>query len=386
MTNRRSTLQGAFILLIFLVPFIFSACKSKKETAQEKPVIKVLDIKGVTVPVYIETVGQAEGIPTVEIRARVSGYLMNWSFKEGSIVKKGQTLFTIEQDNYINELDYAKADLESKQAAWEKAQLDVARLKPLLATNAISQNDYDVAVTTEKQTRAAVQSSKANLADAELNLSYTTMTSPITGCIGKVQVNPGNLVGRGESTLLTTVSNVDPIYINFQMNENDYLRINRYIEEHKFTFEEAQKTFRVLITLADKVPYKYEGVIDFVDRGINTQTGTIAMRAVLPNKEGLIKPGNFATVDLVLIERENAVVIPQGATTQIQGKNFAFLVSKEGKVNRVPIILGRNMGNKVIIQQGLKPGDMILLEGFQKFKEGMMIQPQIVTDSAVKPI
>jgi membrane fusion protein (multidrug efflux system) len=170
------------------------------------------------------------------------------------------------------------------------------------------------------------------------------------------------------------------------MNENDYLRINRYIEEHKYTFEEAQKTFKVLITLADKVPYKDAGVIDFVDRGINTQTGTIAMRAVLPNKEGLIKPGNFATVDLVLLERENAVVIPQGATTQIQGKNFAFLVSKEGKVNRVPIVLGRSMGNKVIIQQGLKPGDMILLEGFQKFQEGMMIQPQIVTDSLGKTI
>ena len=182
-------------------------------------------------------VGQAEGIPTVEIRARVEGYLKNWSFEEGSIVKKGQLIFTIEQDNYINNVAFAQADLASATAAWEKAKLDVARLKPLVATKAISQNDFDVAVTTEKQTHAAVQSAEANLAQAKLNLSYTTMYSPITGYIGAVQVRPGNLVGRGESTLLATVSAVDPMYINTQMNETDYLKIMKFYEAHKHQYQ-----------------------------------------------------------------------------------------------------------------------------------------------------
>jgi membrane fusion protein (multidrug efflux system) len=276
----------------------------------------------------------------------------------------------------------AEATLESNIAAWEKAKLDVARLKPLLATNAISQNDYDVAVTTERQTKAAVESAKANLGDAKLNLSYTTITSPITGMIGKVNVNPGNLVGHGEATLLTTVSAVDPIYVDFQMNEGDYLKIMRYLQEHDMQFFEVQKTFKVFLRMADKQLYPEPGKIDFIDRAINPQTGTLAMRAEIPNPKGLIKPGAFTTVNLVLMERENQVVIPQGATTQIQGKFFAFIVDSANKVTRTPVQLGRNVGNMVVIQNGLKPGDKILLEGFQKFQEGMQVKPIIVPDTA----
>jgi membrane fusion protein (multidrug efflux system) len=381
----KTTLSILLIPSFFLFPVLFTGCKSKKTEEQEIPAFKVLEIQGTKVPAYVEMVGIAEGIPTVDIRARVEGYLQKWSFTEGSIVSKGQLLFTIEQDQYINNVNYSKADLESKIAAWEKAKLDVDRLKPLLATKAISQNDYDVAVTTEKQTRAAVQSAEANLSDAKLDLSYTTITSPITGYIGKVQVNPGNLVGRGESTVLTTVSAVDPIYINFQVNETDYLKMKRYIDEQDYTFEEAQKTFKIFLTLADKQAYKYSGRIDFVDRNINQQTGTIAMRAVLPNPDGLIKPGNFANVELVLTERENAVVIPQSALTQIQGKLFAFLVNPENKVNRVPVVPGRTYGGNIIIILGLKPGERILLEGFQKFQEGMKIKPVIVKDTITVP-
>jgi membrane fusion protein (multidrug efflux system) len=365
--------------------FMITACKSKKEQEQKPPELKVLDIKGMKVPLYLELVGQAVGIPTVEIRARVEGYLQNWSFEEGSIVKKGQLLFLIEQDKYINNVKYSQADLESKTAAWEKAKLDVARLKPLLATNAISQNDYDVAVTTEKQTGAGVESSKANLADAKLNLSYTSITSPITGYIGMVDVNPGNLVGHGESTLLTTVSASDPIYVDFQMNETDYLAIQRYLIDHKKEAAELSNSIAAYLTLSGNMVYPAPGKIDFIDRAVNPQTGTIAMRAVFSNPDGLIKPGNFANVNLVLRERDNAVVIPQSATMQIQGKNFVFLVDKENKVNRVPVLLGRNMGSHVLVNLGLTPGSKILLEGFQKFKEGMQINPIVVLDTFKLP-
>jgi len=361
------------------------ACKSKKKQAMAPPPFKVMEIKGTRVPIYLEMVGQAVGIPTIEIRARVAGYLENWSFQEGSIVKKGQRLFTIEQNEYVNSLDFAKADLENKIAAWDKAKLDVARLKPLLSTNAISQNDYDKAVTTELQDRASVASSKANLATAKLNLSYTIMESPITGYIGACNVRPGNLVGKGESTLLSTISAVDPIYVNFQMNENDYLKIVRFWEKHKSDFKDKKEMFKVYLTLSDKLLYDYAGEIDFMDRDINAATGTLALRAVFKNPDGLIKPGNFARVNLVLFQEENGIIIPQAATTQIQGKNFAYLVNKENKVSRIPVVLGRGIGNNFMVISGLNIGDRIMLEGFQKFQEEMHITPVMVPDTLTVP-
>lgn len=370
-----------FVAAILVTGTFFTACKSKEHKDTAPPAFKVMEIKGTKVPVYLQMVGQATGIPTVEIRARVAGYLKNWTFQEGSIVHKGQPLFTIEQDEYINNVKFAEADLENKIAAWEKAKLDVARLKPLLSTNAISQNDYDKAVTTEQQDRALVASSRANLAQAKLNLSYTTMEAPINGYIGACNVRPGNLVGKGESTLLTTISAVDPIYVNFQMNENDYLKIMRFAEKHKEDLKSKSNILKVYLTLSDNVLYEHIGTLDFIDREINPQTGTIAVRAVFPNPDGLIKPGNFANVNLVLYEEENGIVIPQSAVTQIQGKNFAFFVNQDNSVTRIPVILGRSTGNLYIVNNGLKPGDRIMLEGFQKFLEGMKIQPVIVPDT-----
>ena len=372
---------SVFIILCIMIP----GCKSKEKPEAKAPHLKVMQIKGTRVPVFLEMIGQAVGIPTVEIRARVAGYLQNWSFKEGSLVQKGQRLFTIEQNEYNNSLSFAEADLQNKIASWDKAKLDVARLKPLLSTNAISQNDYDKAVTTELQDRASVASSQANLATAKLNLSYTVMESPIAGYIGACNVRPGNIVGKGESTLLSTVSAVDPIYVNFQMNENDYLKIMRFWEQHKTEFKDKTDIFKVYLTLSDKMLYSYAGEIDFMDRDINAATGTLALRAVFKNPDGLIKPGNFAKVNLVLFQEENGIIIPQNATTQIQGKNFAFLLNNENKVSRVPVILGRGIGNTFMVVAGLKIGDRIMLEGFQKFQEGMQIAPVMVPDTLTVP-
>ena len=360
------------------------ACKTKEKGPLMAPEFKVMTLKGSSVPIFLDMVGQAEGIPTVDIRARVEGYLMNWSFQEGSMVKKGQHLFAIEKDQYKNTLDYSKADLDSKTAAWEKAKLDVARLKPLLATNAISQNDYDVAVTTEKQTRAAVASSRADLEQATLNLSYTDMDSPISGYIGAVQVRPGNLVGRGESTLLATVSAVDPMYVNFQMNETDYLAIMRYVSQHK-GFLTREGPIKVYLTLADKKKYPIPGEIDFMDRNINPATGTIALRAKVSNPANIIKPGNYCQVQLVLGARDSTVIVPQSALTIVQGKYFAFEVGDSNKVTRVPVLTGRSFENKIVINAGLKPGSKIMLEGFQKFQEGMKINPVMVEDTLTLP-
>jgi membrane fusion protein (multidrug efflux system) len=371
---------------LFLSGCFMTACKSKEQKQGPPPSFKVMELKGTKVPVYLQMVGQAIGIPTVEIRARVAGYLQNWTFQEGSVVQKGQVLFSIEKDEYQNNVNFAEADLENKIAAWEKAKLDVARLKPLLSTNAISQNDYDKAVTTEQQDRALVASSKSNLAQANLNLSYATMASPITGYIGACNVRPGNLVGKGESTLLSTVSAIDPMYVDFQMNENDYLKITRFWELHKAELKDRKDIFKVFLSLSDNLPYNQVGKIDFIDRAINPQTGTIALRAVFPNPDGLIKPGNFANVNLVLFEEENGIVVPQSATTQIQGKNFAFVVGQDNSVNRTPVMLGRGVGNKFIIFGGLKVGDRIMLEGFQKFQEGMKISPVMVPDTLTVPL
>jgi len=384
--NRLFTQKTLFVISAFFsFGILITACKTKEKQEAKPPALKVMEIKGTRVPIYLEMVGQAVGIPTVEIRARVAGYLQKWSFTEGSVIQKGQPLFTIEQDSYINTLKFNEADVENKTAAWEKSKLDVARLKPLLTTNAISQNDYDKAVTNELQDRAAVASAKADLDQAKLNLSYCIMVSPITGYIGACNVRPGNLVGKSESTLLATVSAVDPIYVNFQMNETDYLKIMKYYEAHRGEFKDGKDVLKIFLTLSDNTHYKYPGKIDFMDREINSQTGTLAMRAVIPNPDGLIKPGTFTQVIMVLKEQENGILIPQSSTTQIQGKNFAFLLDKDNKVNRVSVTLGRNMGPYVVVNEGLKISDRILLEGFQKFQEGMLVTPIIAQDTISVP-
>ncbi|TSA30502.1 MAG: efflux RND transporter periplasmic adaptor subunit [Bacteroidetes bacterium] len=363
-----------------------SGCKQDNKNIQQPPSFSVMTVTGTSVPVYLEMVGQAEGIPTVEIRARVEGYLENWSFQEGSIVRKGQVLFTIEKDQYINNVNFSQADLANKEAAWEYSKLNVERLRPLVATSAISQNDFDVAVTQEKQAKAAVESAKADLRQSNLNLSYTTIISPITGYIGAVDVRPGNLVGRGESTLLATVSAVDPIYINFQMNETDYLRIVRWIAENEQVIEKrGEAPIKVYLTLSDNKEYSLAGEVDFIGRTIDPATGAIAMRAVFSNPKGIIKPGTFARVKLILNEKEDAVVIPQSTIQQIQDKYFVFILDTANKVTRVPVILGQYIGNTVVVSKGLDPGARILLEGYQKIREGMPVTPVEVKDTLTVP-
>jgi len=255
-----------------------------------------------------------------------------------------------------------------------------------VATNAISQNDYDVAVTQEKQAKAAVESGKADLQQSNLNLSYTTISSPITGYIGAVDVRPGNLVGRGESTLLATVSSVDPMYINFQMNETDYLRIVRWIAENEAVIEKhGEAPIKVYLTLSDNKEYPIAGDVDFIGRNIDPATGAIAMRAVFSNPKGIIKPGNYAKVKLILNEKEDAVVIPQSTLQQIQDKYFVFILDSANKIARVPVILGQYIGNTVVVSKGLEPGARILMEGYQKIREGMPVTPVTVKDTIAVP-
>lgn len=370
-------------LIAVLSIALFTGCGSSKPKKEEIPQLKVLELYTVKVPVFIEMVGQADAMPTVALTARVQGFLEKIAFAEGSIVKKGQLLFTIEPDQYKNNLDLQQAMLDNAEASWEKAKLDVERLKPLLPTQAISQNDFDKAVTTEKECRANVASNKAQLETAKLNLSYTKIYSPITGYIGRASVQPGNLVGQaGGNNVLATVSALDPIYFNFQMHENDYLWIAKYLVKHKDEMKkELDKPLNVFLFLADKAQYEHPGTLDFIDRNISTQTGTIAMRATFSNPESVIKPGSFGTVRMILSEKEDGILIPQSALNQIQDKFFVFKLGADNKVSRIAVNIGRRINNRVVIYSGLKAGDKILIEGFQKFEEGMQINPVVVKDT-----
>jgi len=371
---------------IILTILISYGCGNKKKTESEVPQLKVLELNAVKSPVFLEMVGIAEGIPTIQLNARVEGFLESFNFIEGTLVQKGQLLFTIEQDNYINNVNNSKALLDHNQAAWEQSVLVVNRLTPLLPTAAISQNDFDVAVSNEKQSKASVESAQAQLDQAKLNLSYTKVYSPITGIIGKTMVRPGNLVGPSINPLLATVSAVDPIYFNFQMNESDYLMIVKYlINTNEREQEDLKKNIKVHLFLADGFSYPIDGTMDFMDRSINTETGTIAVRALFPNKNYLIKPGSYGTIRLILKEVDNAIFIPQGALNQIQDKFFAYKLNNiNNTVNRVSIKVGRRIDNRIMVISGLNPGDKILLEGFQKFEEGMKINPQVIKDTLTK--
>ena len=216
------------------------------------------------------------------------------------------------------------------------------------------------------------------------------MASPITGYIGSVQIRPGNLVGRGESTLLATVSAIDPIYVNFQMNETSYLSIMSWIIENKAKLKGKEQlkdnnSIPVYMLLSTKQTYPFGGTIDFIGRAIDPATGTIALRAEFPNKDGLIKPGSYSEITLILGVEDNGILIPQSSVQPIQDRNFVFILDSANKVKRLPIITGQHIENMVVVMKGLNIGDRILLEGYQKIRDGMEVTPIMVKDTLRVP-
>jgi membrane fusion protein (multidrug efflux system) len=356
------------------------------------PTVVVLPVTASTVPIYGEYVGRTDANTTVEIRARVQGVLESAHFAEGTFIRKGQLLFKIDPSEYAAKVDAAKAQLQQAEsnltaanAELGKRKQDVARLTPLAAQRAVPAQDLetaqaarDVSAANVEQSQAAIAGAKAALRAAELDLGYTTIRSPIDGIVGRQTISTDNLVGRGDNTLLTTVSNVNPILVDFSITEKVYLEI----QKDKLAGKNRNVSQDVQLLLADDSVFPYKGKISVMERAVDPTTGTIIVQSKFPNPQNLIRPGQFGRVRVLLDERENTVTIPQKAVQELQGVQTVLVVDDNNKTELRTVALGERVGANFVVSDGLKAGERIVVEGLQKVRPGMIVSPQAQAISA----
>jgi membrane fusion protein (multidrug efflux system) len=315
------------------------------------------------VPIIREWVGTLDGEVNAEIRPKVEGYILKQLYREGSFVRKGQPLFQIDPRQFQAALDQAKGNLERQKAALEKADNDVRRYTPLAKEKAISQQELDNALSAQRAGQANVDSAKAALDNAQLNLSWSTVTSPIEGIVGLAQFQVGALV-NGQS-VLTTVSTVDPIQVIFQISEQQYLKAS----EARMAGGTMGDLSMELI-LSDGSVYPHRGKPTVSDREVNVKTGTIAVKGSFPNPGNLLRPGQFAKVRMAVTTAEGALLVPQKALSDQQGNPMVAVVKADSTVDIRPVKPGPIVGHMVVIDEGLKPGEKVIVEGLQKVKPG----------------
>ncbi len=365
-----------------LAVLALAACaKEKAAPVQPPPEIPVVTVVAKDTPLEFDLVAQLRGLEDVEIRARVEGYLETIDYAEGSTVQKGKLLFTIDDQQYIAALAQAQATLASAQTQFDKGDLDVKRFTPLAAERAVSQAELDNAISARKSGAAQVEAGKANLERARLNLSYTRISSPITGLVGKAEHKVGDLVGKGEPTLLTTVSSIDPIRVSVAIPEADYLRFSRSVAGAK---EEVAKTPPVLI-LSDGTQHPYPGKLIFVDRAVDTQTGTLRVDLAFPNPKRTLRPGLYGKVKAESEVVKGAILVPQRAVQELQGTYTVLVVGEGDKVETRKVTPGQKVGSQWIIQSGLKGGERVVVEGFQRLRDGMTVVPKPAAADPTSP-
>jgi membrane fusion protein (multidrug efflux system) len=383
MLRRNPAALRVTLIAAALVPAVLASCaKEKGPVAMPAPEIPVVTVTAKDTPLDFELVAQLRGFEDVEIRARVEGYLETIDYAEGATVQKGKLLFTIDDQQYIAALAQAQATLASAQTQFDKGDLDVKRFTPLAVERAVSQAELDNAISARKSGAAQVEAGKANLEKARLNLSYTRISSPITGLAGKAEHKVGDLVGKGDPTLLTTVSSIDPIRVSVAIPEADYLRFARSIDTG-----EAQRTKEpATLILSDGTQHPYPGKLLFVDRAVDPTTGTLRVDLAFPNPKKTLRPGLYGKVKAQSEVVKNAILVPQRAVQELQGTYTVVVVVEGDKVETRKVTPGQKVGNLWIIQEGLKSGDRVVVEGFQRLRDGMTVVPKpIAAPAAASP-
>jgi membrane fusion protein, multidrug efflux system len=350
------------------------ACSKKEAPPQPPPEVLVAEVVQKDVPIYIELVGSTLGSEDVEIRSRVEGYLVSINFTEGTLVRKGQPLYKIDPQPFLVAIDQAKANLATAQAGLEKTNNDVARYKPLFEKQAVSKQELDNALSAQEAALAQVDARKAAVAQAQLDLGYTNITSPVDGVIGTTQKKVGSLVGRGE-TVLNTVSQLNPILFRCAIAEAEYLRLARRGADRDKSLE---KKFGVELILADGTVFPHKGRLDAIERAVDPTTGTLTGQFRFPNPEDILRPGQYGKARLVTDVKEGAVLVPQLAVQEIQGLYSVMVVKPDATVEQRMVKAGERVGNLWIIDSGLKPGEKVIVEGLQKVKPGVKVAAKLV--------
>ena len=345
--------------------------------------VQVVEARRTDVPLSFEMVGSTLGNQDVPIRARVEGFLETRDFQEGTFVKKGDLLYTIDPQPFQAKLVAAQSQLAAAQTMLAKSAADLGRIKPLAEMNAVSEQDLDSAVAQEAAARAAVEAAEAGVDLAEIELSYCRMYAPIDGLIGLTKAKPGEFVGREPNpVVLNTLSDIDPIRVRFSISEREYLALargaleqNRADDVGRQTREDRDKKPLDLI-LADGAVYRHPGYIDGSAQSIDPTTGTFTLEATFTNPDSLILPGQFARVRTSYKTLENVVVVPRQAIVELQGRFQVYTVNSDNEVVLVTIETGPVKDNEIVIESGLTGGESIIVEGIQKVRPGMKVAPQ----------
>ena len=376
--------RRTMLATVALAAVLGLACEQPPPAAPPPPPeVYVTQVVQKDIPVYLELVGQTEGSQDVEIRARVEGFLETMNFAEGSFIRQGALLYQIDRKPLEAIQAAARADQATAEARLAKANNDVARYTPLVAKQAVSQRELDDARAQQDAARSQVEAARAAVEKATLDLGYTRVTAPIGGLVGNTQVKPGNLVGRGENTLLTTISQIDPILFRVAATEADYLRFaKREAPRVKEATRGQASGGGIELTLADGSLYNHTGSVRTVDRAVDPTTGTLGLELTYPNPDQLLRPGQYGRARLLLETKSGSLLVPQRAVQELQNLYSVAVVDETGKVAFRNVKVGQRVDTLWVIEEGLKPNERVVIEGLQRIQDGMTVQARVQTEAA----
>jgi membrane fusion protein (multidrug efflux system) len=366
-----------------LATLCVAACDKPEAVAPPPPEVYVVGIERKDVPVYLDLVGETKGFEDVEIRARVEGFLETVDFREGSFVKTGDLLYQIDRKPLSATLAGTRADLATAKARLDKATGDVNRYTPLAAKQAVSQEELDDARAAQTAAKTQVDALEAAVEKASLDLGYTRVTSPIDGLVGTTKINAGNLVGRGESTLLTTVSRIDPIIFKVGVTEADYLRI---IKRDPTRAGQEPRAAGIELTLADGTVHPQTGTLGPVDREVTAATGTLGVQIIFPNPQSVLRPGQYGRVRILLETKHGAMLVPQRAVQELQDLHRVAVVTGGNKVEFRNVKVGPRVDSLWVVEDGIKPDDMVVAEGLQAITDGMTVRTKAIAAASAAAI
>jgi membrane fusion protein (multidrug efflux system) len=361
--------------------FLLSACGNETGNAQTPaggmpppPEVAVVTVEPERVVMSNELPGRLEATRAAQVRARVPGIVLKRVFREGSDVKAGDVLFRIDPGPYEAAYQSAQATVARAEANLAQANLKVQRYKPLVETNAISKQEYDEALTAQKQAAADLAAAKAAQQTARLNLGYATVTAPISGRIGRAQVTEGALVGQGEATPLASIRQLDPIYVNLTQSSSEVLQLRRALADGRLK-RVGKDQAKVTIVMEDGSVYPHPGKLLFSDVSVDESSGAITLRAEVPNPDKMLLPGMYVRARIEQAVAENTITVPQQAVVRDPSGASVYVVGDDGKVALRPVKTGSVEGSKWIISDGLKSGERVVVEGLQKVKPGAAVKP-----------
>ena len=365
----------AVVLATCCCLLLFACSEQEKAPPAPPPEVSVVETKAADVPLFLEFVGETSGVKDITIRARVEGFLEGLHFQEGSVVKKGDLLYTLESQPFEEKVAARMSSVAEVNTNLAKNKGDLDRYIPLAKINAVSKSDLDAAQAAYDASLSSLEAANANLRAAKIELSYTKIHSPIDGIIGKTQAKVGDFVGKEPSpVILNTVSQVDTILVTFFITETQYLAFTRYKAKNDTAERAKDGSDKFELILVDGSLYGHKGRLDFVDREVDTTTGSMLVQATFPNPEQLLRPGLFTKVRIKMQVVKDAIMIPQRCVMEIQGLHNVFVVDSNNTIQSRDVKVGEKVGSSWMITEGLKPGEKVVYEGLQRVKEGVIVK------------